>query len=165
MKKLLLSASACLIILFSCSHDQSDWIRINQLGYRPGDIKVAVYLSTTPVTMKSFRVIDANTGKVVRTFENAQEAAQLDQFISCYRLPLTELNTDGIYRIEAGDAVSAAFRIGKDVYDGTADFLLNYMRQQRCGYNPYLKDSCHLHDGYEIYDADADSSHVDVTGG
>ena len=27
----------------------------------------------------------------------------------------------------------------------TADFLLNYMRQQRCGYNPFLKDGCHVH--------------------
>lgn len=25
------------------------------------------------------------------------------------------------------------------------------MRQQRCGYNPFLKDSCHVHDGYIVY--------------
>ena len=57
------------------------------------------------------------------------------------------------------------FRIGDDVYDGTADFLLNYMRQQRSGFNPYIKDSCHTHDGYEIYGKSQDSVHINVAGG
>src|SRR3546814_19463799 len=39
------------------------------------------------------------------------------------------------------------------------------MRQQRCGYNPYLQDSCHVHDGYRIYHPTLDSTHIDVTGG
>ncbi|HBQ81999.1 MAG: cellulase [Bacteroidetes bacterium GWA2_40_15] len=165
MKNVLILSIFTFVLTISCSNRQSDWIRINQLGYRPGDVKVAVYISNKPVTIKTFSVIDVSTGKVAMTFEKVNETVPLDQFVSCYRLPFTDLRADGTYRIEAGDAVSAPFRIGKDVYDGTADFLLNYMRQQRCGYNPYLKDSCHLDDGYEIYDSDADSSHVDVTGG
>ena len=39
------------------------------------------------------------------------------------------------------------------------------MRQQRCGYNPFLHDSCHTRDGYIIYHPAADSTHIDVTGG
>ena len=39
------------------------------------------------------------------------------------------------------------------------------MRQQRCGFNPWLKDSCHTHDGYVIYGGKDDSLHIDVTGG
>jgi len=39
------------------------------------------------------------------------------------------------------------------------------MRQQRSGYNPFVKDSCHTHDGYEIYGRSADSMHVNVSGG
>lgn len=39
------------------------------------------------------------------------------------------------------------------------------MRQQRCGYNPFLHDSCHTHDGYVIYGPVNDSAHIDVTGG
>ena len=154
-----------LTVFLSCSREQSDWIRINQLGYRPGDVKVAVYLSKEPVKLESFDLLDASTGNVVKTFDNAVAAASLDHFVSCYRLPFSDINSEGTYRIKAGDAVSTPFRIGRDVYDGTADFLLNYMRQQRCGYNPYLKDSCHLEDGYEIYDSNNDSAHVDVTGG
>jgi len=39
------------------------------------------------------------------------------------------------------------------------------MRQQRCGYNPFLRDSCHTHDGYIIYHPTMDSSYIDVRGG
>lgn len=162
---LLLICFSVFIFLSSCTHVQNDWIRINQLGYRPGDVKVAVYISKRPVTLESFRIKDAQTGKTILTFDKLIHTVALDHFVSCYRLPFTDLNKEGTYIIEAGDAISTPFRIGKDVYDGSADFLLNYMRQQRCGYNPYLQDSCHLHDGYEIYDANSDSSHVDVTGG
>ena len=31
--------------------------------------------------------------------------------------------------------MSPRFVIGNRVYDGTADFILRYMRQQRCGFN------------------------------
>ena len=39
------------------------------------------------------------------------------------------------------------------------------MRQQRSGFNPYLKDSCHTHDGYTMYGPMPDSTHLDVSGG
>jgi peptidoglycan/xylan/chitin deacetylase (PgdA/CDA1 family) len=39
------------------------------------------------------------------------------------------------------------------------------MRQQRSGYNPYIKDSCHTHDGYEIYGRSGDSAHINASGG
>ena len=48
-----------------------------------------------------------------------------------------------------------------------ADFCLRYMRQQRSGFNPFLKDSCHTHDGYTLYGESRipDSTHIDVIGG
>ncbi len=39
------------------------------------------------------------------------------------------------------------------------------MRQQRCGYNPFLKDSCHTHDGFIIYHPALDSTFINVVGG
>ena len=70
--------------------------------------------------------------------------------------------------MQAGDTRSPEFEIGDDVYKGAADFCLRYMRQQRSGFNPFLKDSCHTHDGYVLYGEKAgikDSTHVDVVGG
>jgi endoglucanase len=162
---LILSVIITLIVTTSCNSEKNEWIRINQLGYRTNDIKVAVLISRKTLNLKSFRVIDVSTGKVALTLANAVKAEPLDQFVSCYRLPFTDLKKDGVYRIIAGKAISPDFRISDDVYDGTADFLLNYMRQQRCGFNPYLKDSCHTFDGYEVYGKSDDSAHIDVTGG
>jgi len=165
MKKYLLSAFFILIITISCNQKTNKWVRINQLGYRTNDIKVAVFLSREKIDLESFHLVDVESGEVAMTFQNVVKAEPLDQFISCYRLPFTEWTKEGKYRIDAGKVSSTEFRIADDVYDGTADFLLNYMRQQRCGFNPYLKDSCHMDDGYEIYGKSTDSAHIDVTGG
>ena len=151
--------------LISCGSEPDEWIRINQLGYRNNDIKVAVLLSRNLIDLRSFKIIDAKSGKVVMTFKNVIKTEPLNPFLSCFRLPFTNLKETGIYRILAGKAVSPEFRIADNVYDGTADYLLNYMRQQRSGYNPFVKDSCHTHDGYEIYGKSADSAHINVTGG
>ena len=159
---------AALFLLSSqaCRKQESEWIRINQLGYRPNDIKVAVFLGNESVTLKSFRVVDATSGRTILEKKEVVTSEPLDPFRSCYRLNFTEVSGDGNYRIEAGNATSTEFRIADDVYNGTADFLLNYMSQQRCGFNPYLKDSCHTNDGYvDLRRLRSDSSHIDVTGG
>ncbi len=166
MKNLFIIFTACTFILTtSCGSERNAWIRINHLSYRNDDIKVAVFLSKKAFNLQSFKIIEVSSGEVAMTFKNVTKSEPLVLFISCYRLPFTELKKSGIYRIVAGNAISPDFRIADDVYDGTADFLLNYMRQQRCGYNPYVKDSCHTDDGYEIYGRSADSAHIDVKGG
>ncbi|HKG70202.1 MAG TPA: glycoside hydrolase family 9 protein, partial [Segetibacter sp.] len=71
----------------------------------------------------------------------------------------------GAYYLKSGNAASAFFRIANDVYAGTADFCLRYMRQQRSGFNPFLKDSCHTMDGYTVYGPMPDGTHIDVAGG
>lgn len=162
-----ISATFILISLLSfvsCRKEQEAWIRVNQLGYRTADIKVAVLISTKDLNLKTFKIVDVTTGNVAMTFKNVAKTVPLDQFTDCFKLNFSGFNKAGTYRVEAGSVVSPDFRIGDDVYDGTADFLINYMRQQRCGYNPYLKDSCHTDDGYEIY-RNGDSAHINVTGG
>ncbi|MBW6500658.1 MAG: glycoside hydrolase family 9 protein [Bacteroidales bacterium] len=156
---------AVLLLSHSCNDEKSGWIRVNQLGYRPGDVKVAVFMSSKPVDITSFSLIDAGSDKIIKTFRVTEKSPPLSHFVSCYRLNFSELQSTGSYRIKAGKAVSPEFRIADDVYDGTADYLLTYMRQQRCGFNPYVDDSCHTHDGYEIYSSEGDSARVDVTGG
>jgi hypothetical protein len=153
------------VILLSCNKGTGKWIRINQLGYKPGDIKVAVLMSSGSMKLTSFKVIDAGTGEEVFVRKENFKSEPMTPFKSCFRLPFSELKKEGTYRIVAGKTVSPDFRIAEDVYYGSADFLLNYMRQQRCGFNPFIKDSCHTHDGYEIYGPKNDSAHIDVTGG
>jgi peptidoglycan/xylan/chitin deacetylase (PgdA/CDA1 family) len=166
----MIKTSMCLFFFFisailECCGEENCWIRVNQLGYRNEDIKVAVLLSKERADLKSFEVIDVKSGKVAMVFNEVIKTEPLPPFVGCYRLHFTNLKISGVYRIRAGKVVSPEFRIAENVYEGTADFLLNYMRQQRSGYNPYVKDSCHTHDGYEIYGKSGDSAHINVSGG
>ncbi len=166
MKNLFIILPLYFLTLTLSGKEQKDaWIRINQLGYRNNDIKVAVFISIDPVKLKSFSVIDEKTGKAVITSQVIVSKEPPKPFGSCFRLDFTGIKKTGTYKIVAGAAESPAFRIADDVYDGTADFLLTYMRQQRCGFNPWLRDSCHTSDGFVIYDRNGDREHIDATGG
>ncbi len=128
MRILLLCTLAALLL--SCQKKTDGWIRINQLGYRTNDLKIAVFTGLENENLKSFRVIETESGKTVLKKKGIVKSFPLSPFKSCYRLDFSGLSTDGTYRIDAGNTVSPDFRISDDVYDGTADFLLNYMRQQ-----------------------------------
>lgn len=141
------------------------WIRINQLGYTPGGIKVAVWCSTADEPVTTFNLVDSVTGKVVFTGGAGKSFGAYGPFKSSYRLKFTDYHKQGTYYLKAGNAKSPFFRIGDDVYRGAADFCLFYMRQQRCGFNPFLRDSCHVYDGYTMYGPMPDSTYVRATGG
>lgn len=141
------------------------WIRINQLGYLPESIKVAVFISEEGVDITQFELVDAKTDKKVKVLKSVQSTGKYGSMNSTYRLNFTDFEKSGEYYIRAGKAKSPVFPISTSVYDGTADFLLNYMRQQRCGYNPHVQDSCHTHDGYILYHPTKTGQHIDVTGG
>ncbi|MBN2132179.1 MAG: glycoside hydrolase family 9 protein [Sedimentisphaerales bacterium] len=158
----------CIFILLSmcdslCVADS--WIRINQLGYLPGTAKAAVLISVEDITVDRFQLRNAITEAVVYEGRAHEYDASGWGMKSAYRLDFSDFATVGGYYVQAGDIKSPCFRMADDVYDGTADFLLCYMRQQRCGYNPYLKDSCHLHDGIIVDHPTRTGDRIDVTGG
>ena len=142
-----------------------EWIRINQLGYLPQSIKVAVFMSEEGNQLKQFQLVDAYTQEVVKEFDSLKESGSIGNMKSTYRLNFSDYSIPGVYYLKAGKAVSPRFPINAQVYNGTADFLLNYMRQQRCGYNPMLKDSCHVHDAYIVYHPTKTGQPLDVRGG
>lgn len=141
------------------------WIRINQLGYLPNTIKVGVLVSKDDIQPDHFTLRSALTDEILFTSRKIAGYGPYGAFASTFRLDFTDYNHPGSVYLEADGAVSPVFCISQKTYAGTADFLLHYMRQQRCGYNPFLRDSCHTQDGYIIYHPDKDSVHIDVTGG
>jgi endoglucanase len=158
-------AAVSFIFIVSLCTAQQSWIRVNQLGYQEKAIKVAVLGSKENITITSFSLCDAMTEKSVATLKTVKEYGPYGPFQKSYRLDFSGFSEKGAYFLTAAGVRSPNFRIADDVYDGTADFLLNYMREQRSGYNPYLKDSCHTHDGFIIYHPTLDSTHIDVSGG
>ncbi len=168
MKRLLLIVCMMVILGSNLMAFDSSWIRINQLGYLPNGSKVAVFGSKSVSTIASFQLINASTNQVVFQAAAGKNFGVYGPFKTSYRLNFSSVSISGKYYLKAGSVVSPVFSIDPAVYDGTADFCLQYMRQQRSGFNPFLNDSCHTHDGYTLYGANAgikDSTIIDASGG
>ena len=141
-------------------------IRINQLGYSPAGVKVAVLgLNSGKIESQDFALVDAATHQVVYKNKVGADFGKYGPFAATYRLNFSTFKSTGNYYVKAGTIVSPSFKISNDVYKGTADFVLRYLRQQRSGFNPYLKDSCHTKDGYVVYGPVPKNTHIDVSGG
>lgn len=143
----------------------SSWIRINQMGYLPASVKVAVLIADEAVNVGQFQLIDAISGKAVFEGNAADYDGSKWGMKAAARLNFSAFTKPGRYYIKAADSQSPAFNIDANVYDGTADYILNYMRQQRCGFNPYLNDSCHTHDGFIVGHPGKSGEIIDVKGG
>ena len=155
-----------LIVLLGFSTTKAvDVIRINQLGYLPNSVKVAVFFSSEEKQIATFTVHDVRTDKIVFTGKTEKKDAGNWGMETAFRLNFSKLNSKGDYYIKTGETRSSDFRINADVYHGTADFILNYIRQQQCGYNPFLKDSCHTHDGIIVDHPTRSGEYIDVAGG
>ena len=116
---------------------QQSWIRINQLGYLNNSIKIAVLVSKDELKPMHFELVNAETNKPELVSESIKPLGKFAAFKSTFRLNFSKANRDGNYYLKVGDIISPIFKIGNDVYKGTADFLLKYLRQQQCGYNPF----------------------------
>jgi endoglucanase len=145
--------------------DLQAWIRVNQLGYLPKGIKVAVWVGKHSAATQTFQLLNAKTKAVVFTGSISKAYGAYGPFSQSYRLNFTKFNQPGFYYIQCGEIASPVFRLADDIYEGRADFSLRYMRQQRSGFNPFLQDSCHTKDGFTMYGPMPDSTHIDVSGG
>ena len=155
-----------LLILLALANDSfaKAWIRINQVGYRPSDVKVAVIISDADID-GNFEVYRAIDGVQVYKSCGVRYNGEKWGMKSAYRLDFSSLAEEGGYFIKSNGTVSPNFRIAEDVYEGAADFMLNYMRQQRCGDNPFTGEKCHQHDGYIVDYPARNGEKIDVTGG
>jgi peptidoglycan/xylan/chitin deacetylase (PgdA/CDA1 family) len=146
---------------------QQSWIRVNQIGYLKEDVKVAVWISKEKQTPDQFELIDAVTGKVVCHSEMVKDSGGLWGFDASARLNFSTFTVPGTYIIRAHGVQSVPFKIANDIYAGATEIPLKYMRQQRCGYNPFLEDSCHVHDAISVGDpkGERDGQYFNTTGG
>jgi endoglucanase len=159
----------CTLFLFThlayAQQDRRAWIRINQLGYTSQGVKVAVFAGKQAEEVRTFHLKDARTKKTILTRSAGKDYGVYGPFVISFRLDFSSFTKPGTYYIEVNGVRSPEFRIATDVYKGSADFALRYMRQQRSGYNPFLKDSCHTNDGYTLYGPMPDHTRIDVSGG
>jgi endoglucanase len=152
-----------IVCAVSASHAET-FIRVKQLGYKPSDVKSAIALTTSDVPAK-FHVIDASTGKPAYNGTSKVLDEKWGPFNKHAELEFSKFNKEGEYFVKLGDVESPRFRIARDVYAKLPDQLLEFMRQQRCGYNPWVGEVCHSFDGRTADGPFPAGSYVDARGG
>ena len=152
----------------------SSVIRVNQLGYLPNGPKTAVLCVVADTTAGTARPaastvtfsVEDTSGKRVLARRRANAAGSFGPCAQTYRLDFSSLRTPGVYRLVAEDSVrSPNVRVSARAYAGAADTLLYYMRQQRSGYNPTLRDSVHTRDGLIVDHPTRTGEFINVSGG
>src|SRR6476659_1384800 len=134
------------LLTLAAAADSAAFVRVNQVGYIPDAPKVAVVCALRPVALERFTVEDER-GRVVLGPLPARRDGALGACVETWRLDFGALRRTGRYVVRAGPYASPTVRVGPDVYRGLADTLMVFMRQQRSGYNPLLRDSAHTRDG------------------
>lgn len=154
-----------LLMIAAAIHcNAANYLRVNQIGYLVDDVKVAVIMMEHGDAPTSFCVVNADSGKKT-VMHSVKPTGEFAGFAQTARLDFSKVKTPGTYYITAAGAKSSSFRIANDAYAGAQEVPLNYMRQQRCGWNPLMRDSCHRYDGRLQLCGDRDGEHVDVRGG
>jgi hypothetical protein len=153
-----------LLALAIASPDSVAFVRVNQLGYVPSRPKVAVVCALSPVSITRFTVED-DEGRVVFGPVAAKRDGALGACVETWRLDFSALRRPGHYVIRTGRFTSPQVRIAPDVYRGLADSLMSLMRQQRSGYNPFLRDSAHRRDAIIVDHPTRTGQFIAVSGG
>lgn len=123
-------------------------------GYFTKGSKTAIMSSASKGKCRTFRLLDASTGKVV--YENAVQAitTSIGEYLV---LDFSAFTSDGEYQLQTSDGTTTPmFRIGDRIWEDSQWKVLNFIFCQRCGYAvPGVHGSCHAdlvskHDGRSI---------------
>jgi hypothetical protein len=143
------------------------YIRVNQVGFAPNDIKSAVILSSIKLEGKEFQVISYKKKDVIFSNSIGEDVGEYGNFKHSYKIYFSELQKEGSYRIKIKSFNSLQFKIGKNLYAPIVKELIKFFPVQRCGYtNPSEHKICHIADATCLIDGDKiKNKTMDVTGG
>jgi hypothetical protein len=141
------------------------FVRANQVGYRPQDAKIGIAFGRVALP-DSFAVVRADSG--IAAFQGKTKpvtGVKWGQFENHVELDFSALRAAGRYVLRVGGGKSLPFEISAGAYRELPDQLLEFMREQRCGYNPWLDAVCHPFDGRTAYGPLTNGTYLDVRGG
>jgi endoglucanase len=144
------------------------FIRATQIGDVPGQRLSAVAFSEAPLPRR-FEVLDDASGQVVqRAAAEPVREARWGRFPHHAELKFTP-RQPGRYRFRMTRAEarfeSLPFCSADGMFAGLADALLEFMGQQRCGFNPWLNTNCHQADGRTAFGPLPPGTPLDARGG
>jgi endoglucanase len=140
-------------------------LRASQVGYPVQGPKLAVALAYEPLPER-FDVIELDSGRSV--FQGTTRPApgmSWGRFSHVAELDFSAFRQPGRFRLRLGGAVSEPIVVDDMVFQPLPDLLLEFMRQQRCGFNPWLNAECHQQDGRTAYGPLPAGTVLDVRGG
>jgi endoglucanase len=125
-------------------------LRLNTVGYLPRHEKRA----TLPAPCVEFKVVRASDGAMVLRGHANGPFRENDTGEDLCVADFTALRESGLYRLEAGAARSAPFRVGRDVYTTAFKTAVRAMHLWRCGAAVQLEHegvtykhaACHMED-------------------
>jgi hypothetical protein len=139
------------------------FIRVNQVGFAPSDVKTAI--AVTPQSLpEQFHVMNIKTGVVVFRGDVKPIPEPWGQFNVHGEVDFSSVSQEGDYIVAVGDW-STYFRISRTANTQLPDQLLEFMRQQRCGYNPFVDAVCHSFDGRTAFGPVPDGTYINASGG
>ncbi len=143
------------------------FVRFNQAGFTPSDIKTAVVLSTNNLEGRSISLMDGKNGKKIISILFGMNQGAYGNFPFTYLLDFSQIKNIGDYYFQYAKQKTYSFKISENVFNGIADSLLQFFRIQRCGYtNPFLHKICHISDATSLIDGrQTIAKTIDVTGG
>jgi hypothetical protein len=177
-----------LIFTFLEAQTAGIYIRTNLIGYHKEDSKVAFILSDKALR-KKIKLVDKQSSKIVfKGKPKATKNKKWGKFKYQYLFDFSKFKKAGTYSIEIegrketegrkemegriairpnrpNRPISKEITIHETGYENYQKDLLAFMRQQRCGYNPYFDIVCHQGDGRIFYAPVPDSTYYDFSGG
>jgi hypothetical protein len=155
------------IIFVNCHTSISEeiFIRTNQVGFLPNELKTAIILSKTELKNKPFYILENNSKDIKFNGTITDSPSVYGDFNFCYEIDFSNLSSVGNYKIKFSNAESYPFQIGSSIFNNVRDSLSLFFKAQRCGpTNPILHKPCHLSDAAKIIGYE-DSTARDLTGG
>jgi hypothetical protein len=144
-------------------------IRFNRFGFEPRDIKMLVVASKDPAfRFEKYRLVNAiTTGRVnSRSTTAAKDFGRFGPFVHSFRVDISSVRTPGKFLLVVNDSIwSDTIKIALDVYHGTAESALGFLREQRCGNEPSSFDSAHQTNDFISGGSRGDSVPLNLAGG
>ena len=167
--RLPLAAALALALSGAAVSNTNLYIRVNQIGYRAGDTKIAMAFAASPIG-PSFSICPAgpassNSKAVYEGMVTVIEGGTWGKWTQHAELDFSKFKQPGRYVLCVGEASSPVFAIDDKVYEPLPDQLLEFMREQQCGYNPWLGKACHTNDARTAYGSLPYGTELDCTGG
>ncbi len=146
---------------------QTVFIRANQVGYLPNDVKTFVVVSVNKLKNPRFRVLNFYGDNIILKGKLKYTHKTSGNFKFIYEGDFSSLIKEGTYYISVGKINSYSFKINEKVFNPVVDSLMQFFRVQRCGYtHPYFHKVCHIADATSIIiNGKKKNEKIDVTGG